>query len=239
MVARKTGYTNAKGEYIVFVDSDDYLPKDALETLYKEITISDADIVLSNFQYVGTRHVWKNKKKKPSVIGEFSPTEVYYHHLAGNIRHNLWSCIFKVTLFKQEFLCFSNVTNGEDLILFYQLVWNSSKISSIRAITYYYNVENKSATRRAMTKTIVNQLIMAQNFRFHYLSERNIQIDRIIKAIAKWNVDMYRYKAFKNCRSKFIPQIAVHLKIPSILIYLSFKRIVKYSLFKLGIGTID
>lgn len=32
MMARRTGYMAAKGEYVTFVDSDDYLPNDALET---------------------------------------------------------------------------------------------------------------------------------------------------------------------------------------------------------------
>ena len=43
-VARNNGLKSAQGEYVIFWDSDDYFPEDALEALYDEIKKQDADI---------------------------------------------------------------------------------------------------------------------------------------------------------------------------------------------------
>ena len=47
MWTRQVGYRNAKGDYIVFCDSDDYMPFNALELLYTAVTSTGADIVAS------------------------------------------------------------------------------------------------------------------------------------------------------------------------------------------------
>ena len=46
--ARKTGYQFASGEWIVFVDSDDSLPKDSIETLYAAANQYGVDVVCGN-----------------------------------------------------------------------------------------------------------------------------------------------------------------------------------------------
>ena len=46
MMARKTGYTNARGQYFFFCDSDDYLPPDALESLYHAAKTENLDIAV-------------------------------------------------------------------------------------------------------------------------------------------------------------------------------------------------
>ncbi len=48
--ARNTGILNSKGEYIGFVDSDDYIESDMYEILYKEIQIEDCDVIISHFE---------------------------------------------------------------------------------------------------------------------------------------------------------------------------------------------
>ena len=50
--ARKDGFLRSKGEYICFLDSDDYLLPNALETLYSVARDKDVDMIIGSFQRV-------------------------------------------------------------------------------------------------------------------------------------------------------------------------------------------
>lgn len=50
--ARNKGLLNAAGDYIIFVDSDDYLEHDMLKDLYNEITKTGSDMAVCNFRRV-------------------------------------------------------------------------------------------------------------------------------------------------------------------------------------------
>ena len=50
--ARNIGIENATGEYIGFVDSDDYISSNMFEEMYNRIIESDSDIAISSFNYV-------------------------------------------------------------------------------------------------------------------------------------------------------------------------------------------
>ena len=50
--ARNTGIENASGEYLLFVDSDDYIKEDALSFLYKTATENGSDIVSFGMDFV-------------------------------------------------------------------------------------------------------------------------------------------------------------------------------------------
>lgn len=238
MKARETGYKNAMGEYIVFVDSDDFLPDNALETLYTEISQSDIDIIKAGFQYVGENTVLKNKIECPLVTGEFSPIEIFHYLLKGKIKHNVCSCIFNANLFKYEYHCFDNLTYGEDLILFYELVGNSKKIKTIEAVTYNYYFEGLSATRSPVSAHRFNQLILVHSFRYRFLKERKILIKENIRNLANNFVNWNRYKVFQQMDYKLDEDIAKKLKFPTILKYLSLKGLIKYFLYKVRLRTI-
>ena len=47
--ARNAGLENSTGEYLMFLDSDDFLEIDAVENMYKEISQKDADYVIGNY----------------------------------------------------------------------------------------------------------------------------------------------------------------------------------------------
>lgn len=65
--ARKTGFLKASGEYVSFVDSDDYLASDALTRLYYFSQEKNADMVVGNYDCVYDN--WGILKKKPIPYG--------------------------------------------------------------------------------------------------------------------------------------------------------------------------
>ena len=62
-VARNTGLANACGDYIVFIDSDDFVKENYLEVLYNESCKTNADVVICNFY----RYYERSKLSLPVV----------------------------------------------------------------------------------------------------------------------------------------------------------------------------
>ena len=65
--ARNDGLQATSGEYIIFCDSDDYLPEDAIEVLYQKAVQTDADIVIGDMNQIFD----KGEKKGGSYAEEF------------------------------------------------------------------------------------------------------------------------------------------------------------------------
>lgn len=63
--ARNDGFKEATGEYVIFVDSDDYLPSEALNSLYTKAVQSDADIVIGD-----VNRVFSNMEKMAHFYAE-------------------------------------------------------------------------------------------------------------------------------------------------------------------------
>ena len=129
MMARRTGYMAAMGEFITFCDSDDTLADGALESLYNKAIQTNADIVSGVIEYIptkGKRFQWNNQLRYGS--DKIS--------------------VFK-SLLKNEFETYEKATNGEDGMLFYQVVDYVTNVATIDKIVYEYwqNLESSSQVR--------------------------------------------------------------------------------------------
>lgn len=148
MVARHTGYMAAKGDFIIFCDSDDTLPNDALESLYNKAVKSDADIASGVIEYIpvkGERYRWKNSLSYGS-----DKISVFRSLLTDEFGHNLCSRLFRRELLQDyDYETYEKATNGEDAMLFYQVVDNVSKVVTIDKVVYEYwqNLESSSQVR--------------------------------------------------------------------------------------------
>lgn len=72
--ARLAGIKEAKGDFICFVDSDDYLPKKAIELLFKKQNATDADVVEGGFARVFDSF---------GIINKFTPQQKKNHLPTG------------------------------------------------------------------------------------------------------------------------------------------------------------
>lgn len=135
--ARNQGIKKANGKYIVFVDSDDEITKDAVNIMYKKIQCEDVDVVISNYAIVnkdGTKKTNKNNKM------------IKYKDFLDFISYNmLWGPANKIVKrSKIKTLFDENISIGEDA-LFWCENFKNCKYSYIDTITYYYYMNDNSA----------------------------------------------------------------------------------------------
>lgn len=140
--ARNTGIRMATGEYICFVDSDDYISEDYLLEFAKEIDKNAVEIIICGY----TEIKGKNKIERN-----------FYDLDLGNIRRNIvlrswapaaWNKCYKKELFKDEL--FPVGQTMEDLFLIPSLLLKTDKISCINKALYYYDRNNSCSIMNTM-----------------------------------------------------------------------------------------
>ena len=143
--ARNTGLEVAKGKYISFIDSDDFVDNLFIEKLYDSIKENDSDIAVCDYQFIDENGiVWNNKKNKSDVV--YSSDNALIDILSGrlNLEVMTWNKLYKTSLFKDNSIIFPNSKLHEDNYTTFKLFYFSKKISLIKDKLYYYLQRNSS-----------------------------------------------------------------------------------------------
>lgn len=159
MMARRTGYLSATGDYITFCDSDDALPPNAIELLYKEALKTGADVVSGNLEYIavsGSKTLLSSRLNYGS--DNVSALKSLLRH---ELRHNLCSKLFKkYLLLNYSYITYEHFINGEDGCLFYQVSSNLTKIVQIQNVVYNYYQNTQSSTQLKLTENGIRNIII-------------------------------------------------------------------------------
>ena len=170
MMTRRTGYMAASGDYITFLDSDDTFAPGALEVLYSVAIKKNADIVSGTIQYVpneGMPYKWANNLQYGS-----DKISVYKSLLKDEFGHNLCSKLFRKEIMQDyNYQTYEKVTNGEDGILFYQLLENAKKIIAVDNIVYEYYQNMESSTNVRLKERALWSILIANAIRVNIVGK--------------------------------------------------------------------
>lgn len=133
---RNYGIDIASGDWICFVDSDDYVAADFLKSM---IYISDADLIISSFEIVENKEKWDNFIEKRTYnkneIKDFLDRYIHTATLCAP-----WGKLFKKSLLRT--LKFNqNISFAEDTIFVLNYLCSVSKIQLIDNWGYHYRRE--------------------------------------------------------------------------------------------------
>ena len=133
--ARRVGVENAKGEFVCFVDSDDYLPIDSLQILYDNITTSGVDFVEAGFEMVTESGEVLKKICRQSK--EYSGKEFFELLPVEGTFSAPWGCLYRRILFDEKILDIPpEIKSGEDLIMKSRFVLKANRVKIVPGIVY-------------------------------------------------------------------------------------------------------
>ena len=145
--ARNLGIEHSKGEYITFIDSDDWVDSDYLEVLYTTLLKEGADITVSTYKQFNIKdncfyfHAFQRGYDKKTFTG---PELIDNLQLLSSFDHSYGSVCGKlVKSVRVETIRFNEETTlGEDMEFWYKLFLISDKIVYINKDTYIYRTSN-------------------------------------------------------------------------------------------------
>lgn len=148
-IARNTGISVAEGEYIGFVDSDDWIEADMYETLYNLATSKECDIVMCD-----TVTKYDDMPDEEDTITQLSGGDLLYKkevypELLCEIAGGACRCIYKKELLKNGGIIFPpNIPFSEDRIFNILAMGNADKIYYTKTPFYNRYVRKGSAVNK-------------------------------------------------------------------------------------------
>lgn len=163
--ARNLGISEAKGEYIGFVDSDDWIEPDMYEVLLKQLETTGADIGVCGFWFEhGT-------SRKEANSGEciYNGKESLEALIDGLINNYVWNKLYrKKTLHS---IVFPQGKNYEDIATMYKIIRWSHKTVLLSASEYHYRFRIDSITNMHTAKNVID-FVEAHLDRFLWFESR-------------------------------------------------------------------
>ena len=150
--ARKSGLKLATGEYITYVDGDDWIENDYIESLYKVMINDNSDIVCAGFsrdihsksvKFSNNLRIGIYKENNLSILYENMISKKPYFRFG--ISTYVWNKLFKKNiLYDIQMNVDNRIKIGEDAAVTYPAILNSKIISIIDNTDYHYRQHEKS-----------------------------------------------------------------------------------------------
>lgn len=164
-VARNTGVDAASGEYIGFVDPDDWVERDYYQKLYDKIVAEDADVCAGN-----TREYYTNGriKVRNDIINNIIRAKCHFCY-------TVWCAIYKTSFIRENNICCPvGITNGEDTVFCIKCAVAANKIVGVKNTYYHYIRYTNSAEGRYYTERHIKSRIQVANMIVDLINDAEI-----------------------------------------------------------------
>lgn len=188
LAARIDGLSIADGEFVIFIDADDFIEQDALKIIDTYLENDELDILIYSFRYYRNNqmterfhsisedgYTWTQQNKKE-----------IYEKLAFSMELNsLWTKVIRMSLLKQDktdYTAFYGKNMAEDLLFSLYPITYAREIKYIDKVLYNYRI---------------NEVGLAHNFSINKIENKNSLhvYEKILEYFPMWRFDSEQLKS--------------------------------------------
>ncbi len=147
-VSRNAGMEKAKGDYILFIDSDDMLMDHALPVLLRLAATTSADMIVPDFQRMKDEDIagpYDSQMKDDTVI-EKSGVDYYVEAYRPDVGSFIWRILYKRAFLEANRLRFIPGVYYEDISFLQQCYLKAERVVGVHLVCYIYRIRPRSCT---------------------------------------------------------------------------------------------
>ena len=239
--ARNAGLKMSSGDYVWFIDGDDYLAEQVLNGIIECINKNKADVLILNYDIVDQNYNTITGKANEIIIsGDVESGSKFYSN--NFLKNYTWTFIFNINLFRNYDINFQERINMQDSEILPKLLIHAPRVSFFNETCYYYVQHPNSFTnsnRGSVRYKYFESIVIVYNSLASFLKdEANGDMDMIdglnkklkaIKEMVFYHLIFYKYD--EVTMSKIISLLKDNNLYP-----LNIETKLKYKLLKLGLN---
>lgn len=177
-VARNRGIEMASGQWLCFIDGDDFIEKNILTDLINIVNTNNIDCVIAKaFIKSGNQKLKEKYPLKNSIINKnFKGLDLAINE--GYFRGSIWSVLYKKELLLNNNILFpTGIKNGEDTIFFSKILMYAQNIH-ISPLEFYNVYEREGSASRSWSFERI--LLMINNIKYlqEYIKNNNLNLQQ-------------------------------------------------------------
>lgn len=161
--ARNTALDASTGDYLMHVDSDDYLREDAIFLLVARISQKSSQVLIFGYSIVKCDGIF------PVPLQVEDKVSLINNYLSNRVPASMWNKFYDSKFYKAtEVRSEEGINQGEDYVVVPRIIYKAERIDWLEDTLYYYEQSNVSSYSNNINETSINNMKRADDLLFGF-----------------------------------------------------------------------